>query len=243
MTDEKLQIENTAFRFIEMCQHIESLDTLSDQLGEVFRELGFCWYMTDSLKRPPIYNAAYITDWPADHRMHYASQKYFRKDPAYQIAAQSSEPVSWLEARETLPIKDSDQVYSFAEEFGVRDGMIVPIHGSHGYKGFVSLAAANDCVDSPTVRAAAHMIGIYAHDVARKIISGQPQVSARRLTEREREVLVWAAAGKTDDEIGNILRISSSTAHAHIENAKRRFDVATRMQAVVEGMISGELSL
>ena len=53
------------------------------------------------------------------------------------------------------------------------------------------------------------------------------------LTDREREILIWIAEGKSDATIGQILSISSKTVNYHVENAKRKFEVATRIQAVI----------
>lgn len=61
------------------------------------------------------------------------------------------------------------------------------------------------------------------------------------VTPRETQILSWVAAGKSDWAIGQILRISSKTVNFHVENAKRKLGVGTRVQAVVaalrEGMI------
>ena len=56
------------------------------------------------------------------------------------------------------------------------------------------------------------------------------------LSPRETECLRWAALGKTDNEIGTILTISPRTARFHIENAKKKLGVATRIQAVTEAL-------
>ena len=53
------------------------------------------------------------------------------------------------------------------------------------------------------------------------------------LTFRETEILCWIARGKSDWEIGEILQISSKTVNFHVENAKRKFGVPTRVQAVL----------
>jgi DNA-binding CsgD family transcriptional regulator len=61
------------------------------------------------------------------------------------------------------------------------------------------------------------------------------------LTQREREVLCWIAQGKSDWQIGQILRISAKTVNYHAENAKRKLGVATRIQAVLAAIRSGAL--
>jgi DNA-binding CsgD family transcriptional regulator len=53
------------------------------------------------------------------------------------------------------------------------------------------------------------------------------------LTMREQEILSWIARGKSDASIGQILDISAKTVNYHVENAKRKFAVATRIQAVL----------
>ena len=52
------------------------------------------------------------------------------------------------------------------------------------------------------------------------------------LTLREREVLWWAAKGKSALDIAGILRITKRTVDEHIQNAGRRLGAANRTQAV-----------
>src|SRR5690349_14676136 len=65
--------------------------------------------------------------------------------------------------------------------------------------------------------------------------------AAMSLTRRECEVLDWIAQGKSDWQIGQILSISAKTVNYHVENAKRKLGVATRIQAVVAAIRSGDL--
>ena len=64
-----------------------------------------------------------------------------------------------------------------------------------------------------------------------------------RMTMRESEVLAWVAAGKSDWAIGRILNISGKTVNFHVENAKRKLGVVTRVQAVIAAMREGIISL
>lgn len=54
------------------------------------------------------------------------------------------------------------------------------------------------------------------------------------LSQRERDCLAFVADGKSDWEISVILGISQATAHAHVENAKRKLEARTRAQAVAK---------
>ena len=59
------------------------------------------------------------------------------------------------------------------------------------------------------------------------------------VTPRETQVLCWVAEGKSDWAIGRILSISSKTVNFHVENAKRKLGVGTRVQAVVAALREG----
>lgn len=63
-----------------------------------------------------------------------------------------------------------------------------------------------------------------------------------RVTPREQQVLTWIAAGKSDWEIGQILNISAKTVNFHVEKTKRKFGVATRIQAVLAAMRRGMIA-
>jgi DNA-binding response OmpR family regulator len=54
------------------------------------------------------------------------------------------------------------------------------------------------------------------------------------LAKREVETLTWAARGKTSAEIAQILGLSKRTVDFHIDNARSKLGVATRIQAVAK---------
>ncbi len=60
------------------------------------------------------------------------------------------------------------------------------------------------------------------------------------LNEREVETLTWAARGKTSAEIAQILGLSKRTVDFHIDNARDKLGVATRIQAAIKAT-SGHL--
>jgi transcriptional regulator EpsA len=54
------------------------------------------------------------------------------------------------------------------------------------------------------------------------------------LSERERQIMVWVAMGKTNPEIGCILRISEFTVKNHMKSIFGKLDVTNRAQAVAK---------
>ncbi len=56
------------------------------------------------------------------------------------------------------------------------------------------------------------------------------------LTPRERETLLWAAAGKSASDTGDILGITERTVTAHIVSACQKLDAANKTQAVARAL-------
>ena len=65
------------------------------------------------------------------------------------------------------------------------------------------------------------------------------QALAIDLTKREIECLQWAAVGKSEWEISQILGISEHTSEKHLLNAKAKLGAANRVQAVAEALRRG----
>lgn len=60
-----------------------------------------------------------------------------------------------------------------------------------------------------------------------------------QLTEREIEILKWTAAGKTADDIAQILSMKKRTVHFHVANAVQKMGVCNKTAAVVQAALSG----
>lgn len=60
-----------------------------------------------------------------------------------------------------------------------------------------------------------------------------------RLTDRERQILQYVAAGQSNNEIGRSLEISAETVKVHVGNILRKMDVSDRTQAAVAALREG----
>ena len=70
-------------------------------------------------------------------------------------------------------------------------------------------------------------------DAAARLLSGPPPASGEPplLTKREREVLAYVAAGRSNREIASELVVSPHTVHRHVANILRKLDQPTRAAA------------
>ena len=124
---------------------------------------------------------------------------------------------------------------------GVNSGLAIPLHMLGNRFGLLHLGSPLRGeefarLDRET-RPVATLIAQIFHD--RMIRDHWPAPEAVALTTREREVLQWAAQGKTAWEIGEILRISERTVKKHIGSAMQRLGAVTRTQAVARAAAAG----
>lgn len=64
-----------------------------------------------------------------------------------------------------------------------------------------------------------------------------------RITQRERECLRWCAEGKTSEEIGIILTLSTHTVNHYLISATKKLNAANRMHAITTAIRLGILDI
>lgn len=159
-------------------------------------------------------------------------ERPFLEHPLTLHARQTDKPflISWL--REERGTSADDWWKSLPPHLrnGSGDGVVVPVHDAGRLAWFVGLfGRAPDLSQRAmlTLGAAAHA----AYDRFRELLDAKHDTSP--LSPRESECLGWVAQGKTDQETAKILGISPRTVRFHIDNAKKKLGVATRIQAVI----------
>jgi LuxR family quorum sensing-dependent transcriptional regulator len=214
------------FEFVEQCADLATPEAVLERLQNIVAELGFSFFI--------------LTGRPAGWFERYASQDYFQIDPVGQNVLATSSPFRWDAAPYRKDQDQARQMMGEAVEFGLKDGFCVPIYTATGWQSVFSFASAHRLDLGRKEFAAAHLLAITAHGKVRTL-SGQNDRLRQKLTHREREVLTWAAAGKSAWETSSILRISEATVVTHLDNIRRKLDVANTTQAVVVALQTGEL--
>lgn len=160
---------------------------------------------------------------PFVHAARFSAEPFYYHDRRFG----SWRPAPWMETFGRVETPDT---------FGVGAAIIAPAYHPRGVIGAIVWASPDPDVDVKSVfdaqasrfhATALQLTGAY-QDVRRSI---RPEPA--RLTRREIQCLKWAAAGKTDMEIGTIVRISTPTVRFHITNAAGKLGVGGRSQAVL----------
>jgi DNA-binding CsgD family transcriptional regulator len=111
------------------------------------------------------------------------------------------------------------------------DGIIVPVH-DHGQLAWIGAFAGPRADLSPAAQAVMGAAVHAGYSLFRQLLEAKAPQSP--LSPREAECLHWIAEGKTDAEAGKILDISARTVRFHMNNAKRKLGVTSRIQAVTK---------
>ena len=73
----------------------------------------------------------------------------------------------------------------------------------------------------------------------KKFVQEVDQPKKVKLTPREKEVLMWIAAGKSSWEIAQIFSCSEAGVNYHFGNIRKKFDVSSRWVALVMALKQG----
>lgn len=228
-------IGNQVLGYVETLQQLDDAEAVTDSLLDQVRPFGFSGVAYGYLGlegtegRPFFFNR-----WPAAVVESYFDQGLGKADFLLPTAERTRRPFSFQQAY--LPYRsdrNAVRLMDTLEQHGWTDGIAVPMHQAGGRVGMVTLSAERLEL-SPRELTALQIMGIMTYLKAQELTcSAKPPA---KLTRRETEVMHWVAAGKNDFEIGEILGISQSTTHFHVENAKRKLDATTRAQATARAV-------
>ena len=172
---------------------------------------------------------------PPEWRRRYFENNYFPNDPAVLHLARTTDPFSWTDALACPDYTPAQRrIVHEAGDFDMQGGFVVPLVGIRTRTAVIELAGPNKTLNARE-KVELQMASMAVNSRLRTIFKPRRH-PLPPLSNREREVLQWAAVGKSDWEIGEILSISEKTVNAHIENVKRKYNVTSRIYAVVKGM-------
>src|SRR5947208_6400342 len=192
---------------IEQFDRASTIGHLSEQLLRAISAFGYqfaCCVSAPGFQSRPFQDRILLNNWPKPGREQYHSSNFHSHDPIAISIRGRSEAFRWADV--SIPSGDriAQEVMAIsANQYRMRHGFCVPILGLSGYQAGMSFAGF-DIEDVAEADASVQLIGIYAFN---RLANLKSTLAPRILTDREREVLQWAAAGKTASDTGIILDI------------------------------------
>ena len=226
----------------ELLHEIDRAASETDLLLKVqsaAEQLGF-EYCAYGMRLPvPITNpkTLMLNTYPKSWQERYIEQKYLEVDPTVALGAMSEQPVIWSDE----VFSNTPELWNDARDAGLRVGWAKSTLEGMSVGGMLSLARGGAALTEKELSARRHHMQWLAqttHHGFRRILANQWKIF---LSGREKEVLRWAADGKTTDEIASILQISTATVKFHTRNASEKLGTFNRTAAVARAVAMGLL--
>jgi DNA-binding CsgD family transcriptional regulator len=180
-------------------------------------------------------------NYPDDWMAHYMANGYERKDPVPKFAFRSPQPFTWDWLVQSTPMTaEEKRVMDEAAEAKLLDGVGIPLYGPNGEIAGVGLANGVGGVNpDKDMLALLRALSSQFHIAYSEKCEDERETKDIQLSRREREILLWAAEGKSDQMIAELLHISYPTVRFHLNNIYRKLNANERIFAVVKALRHG----
>lgn len=166
-------------------------------------------------------------------------------DPVHRASHRTSAGFRWNAVPELIQMTPGDhRLLDLAHKYGLVDGFTVPANVVGEATGSCSFATGPGHPLPADALQWAQLAGIGAFEGARRIwLAGAGPPGPRpKLTDRQRDCLIWAARGKTAWESDRILGISEETVVRHLKQARDRYGVEKQTSLLIRALFDGIIS-
>ncbi len=244
---------------IEACT---TLDELRAKLQQIIEEYGFSAFEFLDAGQPhtdlPFHFGSSGEAWQQE----YIRNNFVVVDPCVSQARKTNVPFNWTSIK--LPSFNGRRkpgaikTMEAAWDHGFKEGLVIPYHFRDHF-GRINSSVSTFFWKDPVSKFRfmisekkheLHVIMIYWVQRAVDIIAQEHRSKVTiirpptgnlevNLTDRERDMLAWAARGKTVSDTAEILKISDETVETHIRNAMRKLNATNKTHAVAKAIYLG----
>jgi len=220
---------------------------LADMLTIATRELGFTYFALThhvDIRHAP-QPAIRLHNYPDDWVEYYDSHSLGVSDPVHRASHVTSVGFAWSEIPRLISLTTRDhEILARGAGRGIGDGFTVPANVPGESHGSCSFANPGGRPLSDDELPLAQLVGAFAFEAARRLwrVRAPPSEFAPRLTDRQRECVLWVARGKSDWEISQILGIRHETVVRHLKQARERYGVGKRTMLAIQALFDGLIS-
>ncbi|MGB9153139.1 MAG: autoinducer binding domain-containing protein [Alphaproteobacteria bacterium] len=179
--------------------------------------------------------------YPEDWMKHYAANNYLQYDPTYRYVAHKSGVVAWKTLQEMQELSEKEKlVMNEAEDAGLKNGVALALHGRYGgLAGFGFTSRTNHQGLNKNELDILYGMANQFHLTYASFDKTSHALPPIVLTDRQKEVLGWSAAGKNHGEIADILKISETTVNDHFRQIYKKLDCNNRVLAILKSVKLG----
>ncbi|MFN3946408.1 MAG: LuxR family transcriptional regulator [Allosphingosinicella sp.] len=217
---------------------------LGEALAQVARELGFAYYALTHHVDARIAAGATVRlhNYPDEWVRYYDENSLGVSDPVHRASHVTSVGFLWSEIPGMIALTARDlEILERGREQGIGDGFTIPANVPGEARGSCSFANPARARLSANELPVAQLVGAFAFEAARRLWRSRllSDVPAPRITDRQRECVLWMMRGKSDWEISRILGIQHDTVVRHLKQARERYGVAKRTTLAIHALFDG----
>lgn len=222
-------------------------DELADALAAITGELGFAYFaLTHHVDiRRAAQPAIRLHNYPSEWVEYYDSNALGVSDPVHRASHVTSVGFAWSEIPQMIAMTANDhEILLRGDVQGIGNGYTIPANVPGESNGSCSFANPKGRPLREEDLPIAQLVGAFAFEAARRMwrMRAPAEWPAPRLTDRQRECILWVARGKSDWEISRILGIQHETVVRHLKQARERFGVSKRTMLAVQALFDGSIS-
>jgi LuxR family quorum-sensing system transcriptional regulator CciR len=229
--------------FVRDVRELRTEDELAQAIIDVTSDLGLRYFaLTHHLDVRRSSEGIRIHNYPEGWAEWFDQKSLGSSDPVHRACNLTSVGFSWSKVPDMIVLTAQDQeILDAARREGIGDGFTVPAHvpgEAHGSCSFACAAGeAFDDAHLPLLQ----LVGAFSFEAARRMRRMRDCAPPVRLTDRQRECVLWAACGKSDWEIARILGISQETVIEHLKHARERYGVGKRTLLAIHALFDGTI--
>jgi DNA-binding CsgD family transcriptional regulator len=239
---EAIHIDGSAIRLTDAILGYNETD-LSETLKGIASEIGvshisYIRFAQDKSADTSILTATvtYTRDW----QLRYFLREYVKTDPVIAHGRDAVLPFDW----ETLGRADSAAAafLADAEHHGVgRNGLSIPVRNRRGIYSLVSFTSDQCRAEWEQYKndnmTKLQLLSVLIDSAAN--INFKLPAPSIKLSRREEQCLIWAARGKTYQEIAEILSLTFGSVKTHLDSAKHKLNCMNLTHAAAVAVATG----
>ncbi|MGB9153677.1 MAG: LuxR family transcriptional regulator [Alphaproteobacteria bacterium] len=182
-------------------------------------------------------HAGLVGNYPQEWMDHYNKNSCIDYDPVYKKSIIYREAFPWSKF-DSIPLSKREKaIMDGRREVGLRNGVSALIRGPLGE--LVGVSVANGGPEEPIDQNKLSRLFVLMQQFHLRFIDlmSSPLVLPRiEISDREKEVLVWASRGKSNGDIASIIGVSKKTVEFHFSSIFKKLQVNSRVLAILQGM-------
>jgi len=233
MTEHYTSLCDTVSRIIGAPSAASVWSSLKD-LGGRF---GYTYLMAAEMPVPgrSLQDSVVYSDWRKQIVVDYARTLSRDTHPFVRYAANAIAPFTVTELRSHPDFQGTSWIDHLPGIMHDGDGLIVPVHRANELMGGMVFGGQTPDA-SPLARSALQVASHAAVERVDALKNQTVPVPAPALSARETQCLTYIASGHEDEQISQLLGISPRTVRFHVDSAKTKLGVNSRVQAVTKAL-------